>query len=93
MEGASHPYLYPTPLPRLYRCFGRCERRDRSDYPGTVAYPLAQVVDGDQKILPVEHPTGEMTVVAYMDGDELESAALLRTARKLFDGTVYPLEK
>ncbi|MDA8705311.1 4-oxalomesaconate tautomerase [Litoricolaceae bacterium] len=61
--------------------------------PGTVAYPLAQVPDGDQKILPVEHPTGEMTVVAYMDGDELGSAALLRTARKLFEGTVYPLEK
>ena len=61
--------------------------------PGTVAYPLARVPDGDQKTLPVEHPTGEMTVVAYMDGDELRSAALLRTARKLFEGTVYPLEK
>ena len=61
--------------------------------PGTVAYPLAQVPDGDQKTLAVEHPTGEMTVVAYMDGDELVSAALLRTARKLFEGTVYPLEK
>ena len=61
--------------------------------PGTMAYPLAQIPDGDQKTLPVEHPTGEMTVVAYMDGDELGSAALLRTARKLFEGTVYPLEK
>jgi 4-oxalomesaconate tautomerase len=58
-----------------------------------VAFPLARVPDGDQKTLPVEHPTGEMTVVAYMDGDELQSAALLRTARKLFEGTVYPLEK
>ena len=61
--------------------------------PGTVAYPLAQVPDGDQKTLPIEHPTGEMTVVAHMDGEELGSAALLRTARKLFAGTVYPLEK
>lgn len=61
--------------------------------PGTVAYPLAQIPEGDQKTLPVEHPTGEMTVVAYMEGDELGSAALLRTARKLFEGTVYPLEK
>jgi len=61
--------------------------------PGTVAFPLARVPGGDQKTLPVEHPTGEMTVVAYMDGDELRSAALLRTARKLFEGTVYPLEK
>lgn len=61
--------------------------------PGTVAYPLAQIPDGDQKTLPVEHLTGEMTVVAYMEGDELGSAALLRTARKLFEGTVYPLEK
>ena len=61
--------------------------------PGTVAYPLARVPDGDQKTLAVEHPTGEMTVVAYMDGDELRSAALLRSARKLFEGAVYPLEK
>ena len=60
---------------------------------GTVAYPLARVPDGDQKTLAVEHPTGEMTVVAYMDGDELRSAALLRTARKLFEGAVYPLEE
>jgi len=61
--------------------------------PGTVAYPLAEVPDGDEKTLPVEHPTGEMTVVAYMNGDGLQSAALLRTARKLFEGTVYPLEE
>ena len=57
------------------------------------AYPLAEVPDGDEKTLPVEHPTGEMTVVAYMNGDSLQSAALLRTARKLFEGTVYPLEE
>ena len=61
--------------------------------PGTVAYPLAEVPDGDEKTLPVEHPTGEMTVVAYMNGDGLQSAALLRTARKLFEGTVYPVEE
>ena len=61
--------------------------------PGTVAYPLAEVPDGDEKTLPVEHPTGEMTVVAYTNGDGLQSAALLRTARKLFEGTVYPLEE
>lgn len=61
--------------------------------PGTVAYPLAEVPDGDEKTLPVEHPTGEMTVVAYTNGDGLQSAALLRTARKLFEGTVYPVEE
>ncbi len=61
--------------------------------PGTVAYPLAEVPDGDEKTLPVEHPTGEMTVVAFTNGDGLQSAALLRTARKLFEGTVYPLEE
>lgn len=61
--------------------------------PGTIAYPLAEVPDGDEKTLPVEHPTGEMTVVAYMNGDGLQSAALLRTARKLFEGTVHPVEE
>ena len=38
----------------------------------------------------VEHPIGEMTVVMEMAANgNIESAAILRTARKLMDGTVF----
>ncbi len=38
----------------------------------------------------IEHPTGEMTVILTMDNEGLvKNAALLRTARKLFDGMVF----
>ncbi|HAN80132.1 MAG TPA: 4-oxalomesaconate tautomerase, partial [Gammaproteobacteria bacterium] len=60
---------------------------------GTVARRLANVSDHAEKTLPIEHPTGEMTVIAHTKGDQVISAALLRTARKLFEGTVFPLEK
>ena len=48
--------------------------------PGTVAYPLAEVPDGDEKTLPVEHPTGEMTVVAYMNGDGLQKRCVIENS-------------
>ncbi|AIB15706.1 4-oxalomesaconate tautomerase (plasmid) [Azospirillum argentinense] len=57
---------------------------------GSPAASLAVVPDGATKTLSVEHPTGEMTVVLDLDGSgTVTRAALLRTARKLFDGTVY----
>jgi len=57
---------------------------------GTPAHGLANIPDGATKTMPVEHPIGETTVVVEMDqGGEIESAAILRTARKLFDGTVF----
>ena len=59
----------------------------------TVAHPLANVSERAEKMLAIEHPTGEITVVANTKGDQLISAALLRTARKLFEGSVFPLEK
>ena len=57
---------------------------------GAVGYDLANKGEGDQRNLAVEHPTGEMTVVATLDGaGEVVSAAILRTARKLMDGEVF----
>jgi 4-oxalomesaconate tautomerase len=51
---------------------------------------LAVLPDGQEKSLSVEHPTGEMTVVATLDAEgNLLDAAILRTARKLFDGTLF----
>ena len=58
--------------------------------PGSPAASLAALPGGARKTLAVEHPTGEMTVVVDLDeGGQVRSAALLRTARKLFDGIVF----
>jgi 4-oxalomesaconate tautomerase len=51
---------------------------------------LARLPAGREKSLSIEHPTGEMTVLATLDAEgNLQKAAILRTARKLFDGTVF----
>jgi 4-oxalomesaconate tautomerase len=54
------------------------------------AAELAVLPDGQEKSLSIEHPTGEMTVVATLDTEgNLLNAAILRTARKLFDGMLF----
>jgi 4-oxalomesaconate tautomerase len=57
--------------------------------PAGPAAELAEVPAGTEKTLSIEHPSGEMSVVARMDGDQVTSVAVLRTARKLFDGVVF----
>jgi 4-oxalomesaconate tautomerase len=58
--------------------------------PGSPAAALADAGSGAQRTLSIEHPTGEMSVVATLDdGGAVVSAAILRTARKLFDGLVF----
>ena len=57
---------------------------------GSPAAAVATVPEGARKTLSVEHPTGEMTCVLEVGDDgAVTSAALLRTARKLMDGTVF----
>ncbi|WP_172297040.1 4-oxalomesaconate tautomerase [Pseudoruegeria sp. HB172150] len=57
---------------------------------GSPAYDLAERGEGEERTLSVEHPTGEMTVVAKLDETgAVASAAILRTARKLMDGEVF----
>ncbi len=59
--------------------------------PDGPAARLAQVPDGSRKSISVEHPTGEFTVIADLDANgEVVSAGVLRTARKLADGVVFP---
>jgi 4-oxalomesaconate tautomerase len=53
------------------------------------AAELAGIPQGAQKTLSIEHPTGEMSIVATMQGNAIASVAVLRTARKLFDGIVF----
>ena len=57
---------------------------------GTPAYDVARITPGKRKTISVEHPTGEMSCVLETDdAGAVVSAALLRTTRKLMDGTVF----
>ncbi|MEM9604098.1 MAG: 4-oxalomesaconate tautomerase [Pseudomonadota bacterium] len=62
---------------------------------GSVCDGIAGKPDATGRVS-VEHPIGEVSVVmaTSIDGGELtvSKAAVLRTARKLFDGTVYPAD-
>jgi 4-oxalomesaconate tautomerase len=57
--------------------------------PDGPAASVAVTPQGEEKALSVEHPTGEMTVIATMAGGAVARAAILRTARKLFDGRIF----
>lgn len=58
--------------------------------PDSPAHALANIPDGSSKTMPIEHPIGEMTVILDIDdAGEVENSAILRTARKLFDGEVF----
>ncbi len=60
---------------------------------GSVAYDLAERGESEadgSRALSVEHPTGEMTIIAQQDDQgAVSQAAVLRTARKLMGGQVF----
>lgn len=56
--------------------------------PGTPAASLARLpADG---LSLIEHPTGAAEVLLEIEGDAVTAAGSVRTARKLFDGRVFP---
>jgi 4-oxalomesaconate tautomerase len=57
--------------------------------PSGPAAEIAMIPDGEEKLISVEHPTGEMSVIATLKDGVVTNAAVLRTARKLFDGRVF----
>lgn len=65
--------------------------------PGTVAYPLASLPTGKAKVMDVEHPAGLFRVRLEIGGTEeaptVDRSGLIRTARALFDGLVFPRAK
>ena len=73
---------------------GRGAHRRGFRHRGSTAHALAQVPDGAEKLVSVEYPSGETSVMmnAVMENGVLEvsRAAVLRTARKLFEGRGVP---
>lgn len=57
--------------------------------PGAVGSDLASIPPAGEQFR-IEHPTGHFDVVIEMDGTDVVSSGNVRTARKLFDGTVFP---
>jgi 4-oxalomesaconate tautomerase len=57
---------------------------------GSPAASLASLPEGRSKQMPIEHPIGASTIIVELDrAGGVESAAVLLTARKLFDGLVF----
>ncbi len=57
---------------------------------GSVAADMAVIPAGNSKVLRIEHPIGNAPILATLAADgTIASAAVIRTARKLFDGEVY----
>ncbi|TDC71067.1 4-oxalomesaconate tautomerase [Actinomadura sp. GC306] len=56
---------------------------------GAVGHDLADLPPPGAP-LSIEHPTGRLDVEVELDGTAVRRAGVVRTARRLFDGTVFP---
>lgn len=54
---------------------------------GSPAHAVAEI---DSPLVTIEHPSGTFEARVELDGHEVRRAGIVRTARKLMDGTVYP---
>ena len=58
--------------------------------PGSPAADIASLPEGNRKMLAVEHPNGATSCVLELDdAGDVARAGMLRTARKLFDGSIF----
>jgi len=59
--------------------------------PNSVASSMANTGDGARRGLQVEHPLGATpAIIELNEKNEIISAGMLRTARKLFEGNIFP---
>jgi len=56
--------------------------------PGTIAHELARPTHGDGRII-LGHASGCTLVNVELKGEEIEKAGIIRTARRIMDGTIY----
>ena len=59
-------------------------------HPKGPAHDVGTVPDTDPLVMSVEHPAGETSVILRLKDGAITSSAILRTARKLMDGVVFP---
>ncbi|AXS38880.1 4-oxalomesaconate tautomerase [Breoghania sp. L-A4] len=59
--------------------------------PGTVAAEVSGALSGNPCRADIEHPGGALTVEVEMRDGQPVRSGIIRTARKLFDGTVFAL--
>ncbi|UJF17849.1 4-oxalomesaconate tautomerase [Vibrio sp. SS-MA-C1-2] len=57
--------------------------------PESPAFSVSTLPEQKTKRVSVEHPAGELSVILQTKNNQVQSAAILRTARKLFDGTIF----
>jgi len=89
-------YLMPHKAHKAYAVTGSLNTAITCLLPGTVAAPLAVVPNGRFKPMQIEHPSGRMGVEVGVelpaDGNpanaRITRAAVLRTTRRLFEGSV-----
>ena len=68
-----------------------------ANIPGAVGHDIAKIPEGKRRLCEVEHPTGTMGVEVVLADDPNDlvpkSTSIMRTARLLFAGTAYYLER
>ena len=68
-----------------------------ANIPGSVGHDIARIPTGKRRMCEVEHPTGTMGVEVVLNDDPKvlvpDSTSIMRTARMLFSGTVYYLDR
>ncbi len=68
-----------------------------ANIPGAVGHDIASIPAGQRRLCEVEHPTGSMGVEVVLADDPKElvpkSTSIMRTARLLFSGTAYYLDR
>jgi 4-oxalomesaconate tautomerase len=52
--------------------------------------PAGEVAEVNSPLVRMEHPSGMFEARVELEGGEVRRAGIVRTARKLMDGTVYP---
>lgn len=93
-EGGSIASRYFTPLAchKSHAVTGAICLATACAMPGSVAAEQARPTSGARRLVQIEHPAGRIEVEIEVSGSPdhpaVERAALLRTARRLFDGHV-----
>ncbi len=91
-EGGTIASRYFTPLAchKSHAVTGAVCLATACALPGSVAADYARPASGPRRVVRVEHPAGRIEVELHLSGDpdqpSIERAAILRTARRLFEG-------